>query len=302
MGKELDRPVIFLGTGRCGTTIISEIIMRHPYLAYISNYQIWFPSIPQINILRFLFENKLWNFRGQKKQLNQVKILNKLSFYPVENYKWWGWLTRGKMDMSRDFLLDKVAGVEDKKFIRSYFTKLVHYQGKKRLCLKLTGPSRISFIQSIFPDAIFVYVNRKDIPTIKSFLNVPFWKSRGESQLWWKGVYSERELDLVKENKGNGLFLTAVQIKKLKQVFEYEKKAFNPCVIEISYEDFIEDPNKEISKILKFCGLETNSGPCYSYLETLKILDRNRKDDDVISTEDLQLIRNIELDKLKKSK
>ena len=302
MGKELDKPVIFLGTGRCGTTIISEIIMRHPYLAYVSNYQIWFPSFPQINVLRFLFENKLWNFRGQKKQLNQVKILNKLSFYPVENYKWWGRITRGKMDMSRDFLLDKVASKDDKKFIRSYLAKLVRYQGKKRLCLKLTGPSRVSFIQSIFPDAIFVYVNRKDVPTIKSFLKVPFWKSRGESQLWWKGAYSEKELQLINENENNGLFLTAFQIKKLKQVFEYEKKAFNPSVIEISYEDFIEDPNKEISKILKFCGLDKNSAPCYSYLDTLKILDRNKKEHNNISTEDLQLIKNIELDNLNNSK
>ena len=302
MTKALEQPVILLGTGRCGTTVLSEIIMRHPQLAYLSNYQVWFPSYPQINILRFLFENKFWQFRGQKKQLNRVRFFNKLSFYPVENYNWWGWITKGKVDMSRDFLLDKKASDEEKKFIRNYLEKLVKYQGKKRLCLKITGPSRISFIKSIFPDAIFIYVDREDVPTIKSFLNVPFWKDRGKSQLWWRGGYSEKELEILNKNDNNGLFLTAFQIKKLKQVFHYEKETYKPSLIKISYEDFIKDPKNEITKIINFCDLQENSEPCYDYLKSLNILDRNNVEGDFFTLGELQLIENIKLDKLKNSK
>lgn len=301
MKKALDRPIIFLGTGRCGTSILSEIVMRHPHLAYPSNYQIWFPFIPQINLLRFLFENRYWNVRGQKKQLNQVKILNKLTFYPVENYKWWGWITKGKVDMSRDFLLDRVASVEENRLIRNYLNNLVRYQVKRRLCLKITGPSRIGFFKSIFPDAIFVNVDRDNVSTIKSFLKVPFWKSRGGRQLWWKGAYSLKEKELAERNKDNTLFLTAFQIKKLKQVCQYEINTCDPSIINIFYEDFIRNPKKEISRILKFCGLEQDSERCYSYLNTLSILDRNKVQDNFFSNEELQMIQNIELEKLKNS-
>ena len=57
--KKLQKPIIFIGTGRSGTTIISEIIDRHPDLAFPSNYQNRYPANPRVNLIRLLFDNSL---------------------------------------------------------------------------------------------------------------------------------------------------------------------------------------------------------------------------------------------------
>ena len=59
----LKKPIIFFGSGRSGTTVISEIIFQHEDLAWHSNYQELFPTFAGINYLRHLFDNKLWRFR-----------------------------------------------------------------------------------------------------------------------------------------------------------------------------------------------------------------------------------------------
>jgi hypothetical protein len=49
---ELNKPIIFIGAPRSGTTIISEIIMRHPDIGFISNYDEKIPNYPILSLLR----------------------------------------------------------------------------------------------------------------------------------------------------------------------------------------------------------------------------------------------------------
>ena len=84
--ENISKPVIFIGSGRSGTTIISEIVFSHEDLAWPSNYQEYFPSFPLINLFRIFFDNRLWHFKGQKRQLNKVSALNKILFKPAEAY------------------------------------------------------------------------------------------------------------------------------------------------------------------------------------------------------------------------
>lgn len=291
--KELQNPIIFIGTGRSGTTIISEIIMRHPDLAHPSHYQEKFVKYSFVNLFRNIFENKFWKIYGQKKQLNKVGFLNKLAFRPSEGYRMWNYLTGENIDFGRDFLIDKRVSKVRQQFIRKYFYKMVKYQNKKRLILKITGPSRISYLTSIFPDAYFVNIKRKSIPTISSFLKVAFWKSRGYDKFWWTGAYSEKEKLWAKENKDNPELLTAYQIKKIKEVTEIELEKVNPKCIEIEYEDFVSNKKKEVLKILKFLNLEGSAGNCLSYLEHINIYQQNKSDDEYFEKEKLRGINKI---------
>ncbi len=60
----LEKPIIIFGTGRSGTTVISDIIFRHEDLAWHSNYQELFPKFAVINYLRLVFDNSLWHIIG----------------------------------------------------------------------------------------------------------------------------------------------------------------------------------------------------------------------------------------------
>lgn len=264
--QKIFRPIIFIGTGRSGTSIISEIISRHKDLAFPSNYQNKFPQLNMINLARLLFQNKFWYIEGQKKQLNKVNFFNPIIFKDSEAYRMWDYITGPQTNFSRSFLLDQKANFHEIEFIQHYFYKMIRYQYKNRLVFKITGPSRIEFLQSIFPDAYFIHLKRKIIPTINSFLNVSFWKQNGFNKLWWVGAYTKKELGWVKQHKNNPILLTAFQLNKILEITEYECNKCKPNILEIHYENFVKFPKKTIDDILNFVGLKKDT-VCYNYLK-----------------------------------
>jgi len=272
--KKISLPIIFIGSGRSGTTIISEIIFSHEDLAWLSNYQEKWPSIPEVNLFRSVFENRLWRLQGQKRQLNKVSWLNKILFKPNEGYDFWEYITGPRIDFSRGFLINEKATEVEAKKIRKAFNKIVSYQSKKRLAFKITGPSRISYLQSIFPDAIFINVVRDPLPTIKSWINVEFWQTRGKHQLWWTGAYSNEEQEWALKNSDKSELLAALQYKKLMDVTAMEIKECNAKCLTIRYEEFVNHPLDIIENILDFTGL-TKSKTVYDYLQRNKIYNQN---------------------------
>ncbi len=286
--KKLQKPIIFIGTGRSGTTIISEIFDRHPDLAFPSNFQKKYPSNLKINLIRSLTDNFMWRIRGQKPQLNKVSPLNKYIFQPSEAYPMWNYLTGDDLDFSRGFLFEEDLSEDRIEFIRSYFNKMVAYQNRDRLTFKITGPSRISFLLKIFPDAIFINLKRDLIPTINSFLKVHFWNSRGAKQLWWTGVYDKKEIEWARENVDNPALITAFQLKKIHQMTELEVNKYQPKYLEIYYEDFVANPEQELKRIISFT--ELRSFDIAKHLKTIKIHNRNKKDTDYFTEDELKKI------------
>jgi len=289
--EKLERPIIFIGTGRSGTTIISEIFNRHPDLAFPSNYQDRYPKHSKVNLIRALFDNPLWRTFGQKPQLNKLSPGNRYIFKPVEAYNMWDYLTREGLNFSREFLLEESLSNESIDFIRSYFNKMVTFQNKKRMTFKITGPSRIGFLLQIFPDAIFINLKRNLIPTINSFLKVDFWQSRGANKLWWSGAYDEEEKKWAIRNADNPSLLTAFQIKKIIQVTETEVKRFQPKYLEVFYEDFVADPERELNRIVNFTNLP--SFDIAGHLKSVEIHNRNKKDTDYFKQDELNKIYQI---------
>lgn len=289
--KELQRPIIFIGSGRTGTTIIYELICRHPSLAYPSNYQQKFYKRPIVNLARNLFDNRLWRIFGQKRQLNRIHFLNKYHFIPGENFGMWNYLVGPDIDFSRDFLL--TAKIDQKRidFIRNYFMKMVKFQNRERLIMKINGAPRITFLRQIFPDAIFICLKRNKIPTLSSFLKVSFWKTRGYNKLWWTGAYSDEELKWANTHKDRPELITMFQLMKIDKVTEQESKQLNLNLKEIHYEDFVDNPSMILQDILEFADLKP-----YDYTETLKtikIFNQNKRDQDYFSEDQLKDLKSM---------
>ena len=59
-----------------------------------------------------------------------------------------------------DFMLGVKATPEERERVRRLVGKLLRYQGKLRFATKITGPARIGYLASIFPDAQFVWLVR----------------------------------------------------------------------------------------------------------------------------------------------
>jgi len=270
----LEKPIIFIGTGRSGTTVISEIVFQHEDLAWHSNYQELFPKFASINYLRGLFDNKLWRVIGMNTQNNR-SFRNYMLFRPIERYDFWEAVTGERIDFSRGFLLNEKATPEERKHIRTFFAKMVKYQKRKRLALKITGPARIEYLMSIFPDAQFVYLQREPVATIRSWMEI-HWNENITEQLWWRGAYTNEELAKANELSSNQFLFAAFQYRKLMQTTQQEIEKMHPDIYIGSYEDFVDDPGKFISNMLKFLHL-TPSRLIDKFMKKLLITDRNQR-------------------------
>lgn len=277
MKNNISRPVIVIGSGRSGTTIISEILFRHEDLAWPSNYQERFPAKPGVNLFRLAFENKMWRLQGQKPQLNKVSKLNKVLFKPAEAYKFWEYLTGPDVDFSRGFLLDQKPGAEDVKRIHKAFNKIVRFQAKKRLAFKITGPARIGYLKTVFPDAVFINIVREPLATINSWLNVEFWQEKGKHQLWWTGAYTAQEMEWAEKNADKPELLAAMQYRKLMETTEKEIADNNVQCLTVRYEDFVTSPTEIINNILSFSGLGQSS-LVDTYMQGIKIYNQNKNE------------------------
>jgi len=289
MNDFLKNPIIFFGTGRSGTTIISEVVFQHMDLAWPSNYQDKCPNILRINYLRRLFDNKFWRLIGKNQSSHESALYNEFLFKPGENYRMWQYLVGNETNFSRGFLLAEKASSERQKFIRQYFASLVKAQGKNRLAFKITGPPRMGYLLSIFPDAVFIHIKRALIPTISSLLKVDFWWAQGRTKLWWTGPYSSEEKKWAQDNKDKPELMTAFQLKKIYWAEQDEISRYEPRILEVNYEDFTAEPQLEIERILEFCSL-TFDPKISEYLEGNPIVQRNMPDDSYFDKELLKQI------------
>lgn len=270
----LQKPIIIFGTGRSGTTIISDIIFQHEDLAWHNNYQELFPNNPYVNYFRRLFDNKLWRHIGMNTQ-NNKGFINYMIFRPIERYNFWEKLTGSRIDFSRGFLINEKATDEERSKIRTFLNKLVKFQNRKRLAFKLTGPARLEYLMSLFPDALFINITRSPVPTVRSWLEV-VWSNQITDQLWWTGAYNEAELKQAKIYAEDPALFAAFQYKKIMETTDAEIAKMKPQMLTVRYEDFVKDSKGVINQILQFTGLQS-SRHIDSYMDE-KISVKNRND------------------------
>jgi hypothetical protein len=270
--KLLEKPIIIFGTGRSGTTVISESIFQHEDLAWHSNYQELFPKFTPINYMRRLFDNKLWRIIGMNTQNNRSFTYYML-FRPIERYDFWEAITGDRIDFSRSFLLNEKATPKEREHLRTVFAKIVKYQKRKRLALKITGPARMEYLMSIFPDAQFVNLQREPIATIRSWMEI-YWNEQITNQLWWQGAYSPDELKKAEDLSPNKFLFAAFQYKKLMETTQQEINKMHPDIYTATYEDFVKNPKALINDVMKFLHLQP-SKLVDKFMNKLSIANRN---------------------------
>ncbi|CAN5747712.1 hypothetical protein BH10BAC2_BH10BAC2_06650 [soil metagenome] len=272
--KLLEKPIIIFGTGRSGTTVISDIILHHEDLAWHNNWQELLPKSATINYLRRAFDNGLWHITGMNTQ-NNKSLINQVLFRPIERYDFWESITGKRIDFSRGFLLNETATEEERLQMRLHFAKMVKYQKRKRLAFKLTGPARMEYLLSVFPNAQFVQITREPVATVRSWLEI-HWSNQMTGQLWWEGAYTEQERIKAKELANDPALFVAFQYKKLMETTAYEINKLHPDVYTASYENFVKDPKQFIADMMAHLGL-TQSKQMDAFMEKISVQNRNNR-------------------------
>jgi len=260
-------PIFFVGAPRSGTTVIFEVFGAHESVGWLSNYSDTFPGWPSLNLLCRVFDNRFLSLRGQKKQRGRLIPGNRFLPRPEEAYNFWDHYCDA--DFTRDYLLGVNASQEDAKTLTALLTKISSYQGKPCMANKITGPGRIQYLRSIFPDARFVHVIRNGRDVVRSLMKVDFWQDGGGfDHPWWNNGLSDELLECWEDSNRDPEVLAAIQwIAIVKSIRAEASSLTNATYFEVRYEDFVEHPHRVISRL--FAGLGLGDSPrAHRYIDS----------------------------------
>lgn len=267
MARAVERPIFFVGAPRSGTTLVFNVFAARPDLAWFSQHLARFPDWPSVTALTRLADLG----RGFRKSIDRSDLrrgrLERLRVGPSEAYPVWERYCGERFVY--DFMLGAKATPGERDRVRRLVAKLQRYQGKHRFATKITGPARIGYLASIFPDAQFVHVIRDGRAVTSSLLRVHFWRdSWRERQVSWSGGVDEEDLDPWRDSDDLPLALTALQWAAIVSAARDEARELAPGhYVELRYEDFVADPHRLLDEVTAACDLPPARQP-HEFLDT----------------------------------
>jgi hypothetical protein len=167
------------------------------------------------------------------------------------------------------------------------------YQGKNRFFTKFTGPPRICYLNSIFPDAHYIHVIRDPRGVVFSLLKVKFWREgHGLLRPWWRNGMPHAYLREWKASGRSSAALAAVQWKRVVEQTWEEKELISPeSFLEVRYEDFTEDPHEILSLVFEKLHLP-DSDEAHRYVTSIgKLRNMNYKYKKYLHVDDVAMIK-----------
>lgn len=249
-----------LGSGRCGSTLVTELIARHPDVGFISNVD---DKLARLD-LKGRWNNALFArsderdpslrpFRDRRQALER----GRLRVAPSE-----GWLVLEKQISSifpqpcRDLTAQDAMPWLQKR-IADFFDSRIEAQGKPAFVHHLTGWPRAGLLRSVYPEARFVHVVRDGRSVANSWLQMGWWDGYRGPDNWYLGPLSRADQAEWEEAERSFVVLAGLGWRILMNAIE-EARALVPEEqwLDVRLEDFMEDPRGRTEEVLDFLGLE----------------------------------------------
>jgi len=244
------QPIFLVGTGRCGSTAFHRTLGTHPQLMWLSGFAEEFPYRPRWN---------RWAVTAMGSRTLRRVFGTRIK--PGENYGFWHAHAYGFAEPGRDLLASDVTPRVRRQMHAAFEPMLT--ARRDRLLIKLTGWSRIGFLNEVFPDARFVHIVRDGRAVASSLLHVNAWQWRG-----WYGPYSWRYGPLSAEDHAawersgrSFVALAGLQWKIHTRAIEAARRGLDASrFLEVKYERFCEAPLETCRRVLEFTGLRHSPG------------------------------------------
>lgn len=237
-----------VGTGRCGSSLVHEILANHEGVGFVSNIDdnlAWLNSNGRFNNRLYAITKGSWTRKGRAR------------FAPSEAYRLIGKQASPIFEnSSRDLLATDVTPWLRKRFA-DFFATRWRAQRCQNFLHKYTGWSRIGFFAEIFPESRFVHIVRDGRAVANSMLQMPWWGGYRGPQHWLLGPLAD---DLQGEWDSSGAsFVTLAALTWRVLMDSYQSAARTlPAgrYLEIRYEDVLAQPEESLRAICGFIGLD----------------------------------------------
>jgi Sulfotransferase family len=249
-----------VGTGRCGSTLVNEVLARHPDVGFISGVD---DKLARLN-LSGRWNGKLYRRMsardpGLRALRDSRRLLDRgrLRVAPSEG---WSLLDRhvfaGFSRPCRDLLASDLTPYIEAR-LKEFFNSRVAAQRSKILLHRLTGWPRTGLLQAAFPDLRVIHVVRDGRAVVNSWLQMGWWDGyRGPSN-WYLGPLPDDYQEAWEASGRSFPVLAALGWRLLMHAFEIARKEFpSEQWLELRYEDLLARPHEHVEEMLDFLGLE----------------------------------------------
>jgi omega-hydroxy-beta-dihydromenaquinone-9 sulfotransferase len=139
--------------------------------------------------------------------------------------------------------------------VRAVFERMLTPK-RNRLLVKLTGWSRIGFLNEIFEDAKFIHIVRDGRAVASSLLHVHFWRGWYGPQGWRAGLLSPEDQASWESYDRSFTALAGLEWRIQMRAIEAARRALDPTrFLEVKYETFCEQPLETFRRVLRFAEL-----------------------------------------------
>lgn len=241
-------PIIIVGTGRCGSTLLHRLLATHPQVMWLSGFALLFPTKPAWN---------RWAVTAMGNPL--LRRLVGAWIRPNEQYRFWDHYTYGSFsEPCRDLVRsDVTARVRDQ--VRAAFEAMLT-PSRNRLLLKITGWPRIGFLSELFGDAKFVHIVRDGRAVANSLLHVHFWRGWYGPHGWRAGLLSPEDQATWEAHDRSFVALAGLEWRIQMRAIEAARRALDPRrFLEIKYEWLCEQPLEACRQVSEFAALPVSA-------------------------------------------
>jgi hypothetical protein len=276
------KPIFIVGTGRCGSTAFHRVMGVHPQVMWLSGFAQEFPTHPEWN---------RWAVTATGSSLIRKLFGKRLK--PGENYGFWYAHAYGFAEPGRDLVAADVTP-RVRRQLHSVFERMVTRR-RNRILIKLTGWSRIGFLNEVFPDAKFIHIVRDGRAVSSSYLHINEWQWRG-----WYGPHSWRYGPLSPEDQAaweasgrSFIALAGIQWRLHTRAIETARAGVDQHrYLEVRYEDYCADPWATCRRVLDFSELEHD--PAFErHVRSAKITDMTSRFQKDLSPEQVLMLTNL---------
>jgi hypothetical protein len=236
----LHKPIIIVGTGRCGSTVFHRVLAKHPDMMWLSGFCDRYPTKPA------------WNRRAVAAVSSPLlRGLLGRRIQPGECYRFWDKYAYGFSEPCRDLLRTDVS-VRVKKQVRAAMEAMLT-PARHRLLIKITGWPRIGYLDEIFEDAKFVHLVRDGRAVASSLLHVNFWRGWHGPQGWRAGQLSPEDQATWESYDRSFVALAGLEWRIQMRAMDAARRAVDPSrFLELKYETLCDQPMDTFRRVLEF--------------------------------------------------